>query len=182
MCQWIKKYHDIHDNGGEYDAIGRRGGQDLHYILGGAKVAVMPKAGVKPAANPRPPTATTQPRAKPTPATTNKFGGGGGGASSAQVTKLEGQVAELQSNNQILDKEREFYFSKLRLIEEMIQKNGYEEHPLGDTVLKILYAGEDEEMDIDPSGDLIISAGGQRIVHSVQKADQKGDADKEMQE
>lgn len=20
MCQWIKKYHDIHDNGNEYDA------------------------------------------------------------------------------------------------------------------------------------------------------------------
>ena len=43
-----------------------------------------------------------------------------------------------------MDKEREFYFSKLRLIEEMIQKNGYETDPLGDTVLKILYAGEDE--------------------------------------
>ena len=124
----------------------------------------MPKAGQKAVAPHRPPTATTQPRAKPA-AATNKFGGGG--ASSANVTKLEGQVAELQSNNQILDKEREFYFSKLRLIEEMIQKNGYEEHPLGDTVLKILYAGEDEEMDIDASGDLIISAAGQRIVHTV---------------
>ena len=94
-------------------------------------------------------------------------------------------MAELQSNNQILDKEREFYFSKLRLIEEMIQKNGYEAHPLGDTVLKILYAGEDEEMDIDPSGDLIISAGGQRIVHTVEKQADfiKGKADNhDMQE
>ena len=121
MCQWIKKYHDIHDNGTEYDGLARRNGQDLHYILGGAKVHVMGKAGVKAPVVHRPPTATTQPRAKPTPAATNKFGGGAtGGASAAQVTKLEGQVAELQSNNQILDKEREFYFSKLRLIEEMI--------------------------------------------------------------
>jgi len=27
-------------------------------------------------------------------------------------------------------------------------------------VLKVLYAGEDEEMDIDANGDLLISAGG----------------------
>jgi len=120
MCQWIKKYHDIHNNGEQYDAVGRRGGQDLHYILGGNKVGAMPKAGVKAAPVHRPPTATTQPRAKATPASsTNKFGGGGG-ASAAQIASLEAQVTELQGNNGILDKEREFYFSKLRLIEEMI--------------------------------------------------------------
>ena len=89
------------------------------------------------------------------PSGTGKIGG------KAEMVVLETQVSELQANNQILDKEREFYFSKLRLIEEMIQKNGYEADPLGDTVLKILYAGEDEEMDINQDGDLIISAGGQ---------------------
>jgi len=51
----------------------------------------------------------------------------------------------------------------------MIQKNGFEAHPLGDTVLKILYAGEDEEMDINAGGDLVINAGGQTIVHKVEK-------------
>lgn len=128
----------------------------------------MPKAGSRASAQVnRPPTATTQPRAKPV---ANKFGGGASSAASnAKVQELEAQVTELQTNNGILDKEREFYFSKLRLIEEMIQKNGFENHPLGDTVLKILYAGEDEEMDIDPSGDLIITAGGQQIVHKVEK-------------
>lgn len=50
----------------------------------------------------------------------------------------------------------------------MIQKNGLEAHPLGDTVLKILYAGEDEEMDIDGTGNLVIKAGGQEIIHKVQ--------------
>jgi len=61
---------------------------------------------------------TTASENKPKVAT-NKFGGGGA-ASSAKVTALEAQVAEMQNNNTILDKEREFYFSKLRLIEEMI--------------------------------------------------------------
>jgi hypothetical protein len=49
----------------------------------------------------------------------------------------------------------------------MIQKNGLEAHPLGDTVLKILYAGEDEEMDIDGEGTLIIRSGGQEIIHKM---------------
>ena len=31
---------------------------------------------------------------------------------------------------------------------------------MGETVLKILYAGEDEGMDIDGNGDLVITAGG----------------------
>lgn len=25
FCQWIKKYHDLHDSGEEYDGAGRRG-------------------------------------------------------------------------------------------------------------------------------------------------------------
>jgi len=49
-------------------------------------------------------------------------------------------------NNEVLDKEREFYFGKLRLIEEIIQKKGFEGNAMGETVLKILYAGEDEEI------------------------------------
>ena len=93
-----------------------------------------------------------------------KFGGKG----SADTALLEKQMAELQSNNQTLDKEREFYFSKLRLIEEMITKNGLEANPVCDTVLKILYAGEDEEMDIAANGDLVIRAGGQEVIHPVQ--------------
>ena len=36
-------------------------------------------------------------------------------------------------------------------------------------MLKILYAGEDEEMDIDATGNLVIRAGGQEIIHKVDK-------------
>jgi hypothetical protein len=51
----------------------------------------------------------------------------------------------------------------------MIQKNGYEADVLGDTVLKILYAGEDEEMDINQEGALTIKAGGQELIHKIEK-------------
>lgn len=60
----------------------------------------------------------------------------------------------------------------------MIQKNGFEEDPLGDTVLKILYAGEDEEMDINGDGNIVISAGGQTLVHKIEKKE-KVEAKKE---
>ena len=167
MCQWIKKYFELHYSGQEYDPIARRNGQDLHYILGGAKVGA-PSGGAKKSAAPYRPPANNASTAVKTG--TTKFGGASGaagGKSKGEFDLLEKQVAELSNNNQILDKEREFYFGKLRLIEEMLQKNGVETHPLADSVLKILYAGEDEEMDVIANGDLIIKAGGQEIIHTM---------------
>ena len=65
MCQWIKKYFELHYSGQEYDPVARRNGQDLHYILGGAKVAGPTRGGAKPTTSyassstqNRPPTAT----------------------------------------------------------------------------------------------------------------------------
>jgi microtubule-associated protein, RP/EB family len=50
--------------------------------------------------------------------------GGGSVASSAKVTELEGQIQELKLVNDTLDKERDFYFSKLRDIEMLLQAKG----------------------------------------------------------
>ena len=36
----MKKFFELKYNGQAYDAVGRRKGQDLYYILGGGKVAV----------------------------------------------------------------------------------------------------------------------------------------------
>ena len=44
-----------------------------------------------------------------------KFGGG-----SEDIKALQEQISELKMNNDTLDREREFYFSKLRDIEEML--------------------------------------------------------------
>ena len=57
-------------------------------------------------------------------------------------------------NNDTLDREREFYFGKLRDIEEMLQKRGLESDVLGSEVLKILYASEEEQVIVDEKGNL----------------------------
>jgi len=63
----------------------------------------------------------------------------------------------LKANNDTLDKEREFYFGKLRDIEEMLQKRGLDTDALGGEILKILYASEDELVHVDDKGALRIS-------------------------
>lgn len=96
MCQWIKKYFEIHYSGQEYDPVARRGGQDLHYILGGNKVNNMAKAGGSRAntgtTGYRPPTASQK---KTTTTITRTIKS----SNNADVELLEKQVAELSSNN-----------------------------------------------------------------------------------
>ncbi len=46
------------------------------------------------------------------------------GVGAAEIKQFEGQIEELKMNNDTLDREREFYFGKLRDIEEMLQKRG----------------------------------------------------------
>ena len=66
----------------------------------------------------------------------------------------------MKMNNDTLDREREFYFGKLRDIEEMLQKRGLDQDPLGSEVLKILYASEEEIVNVDEKGLLTISQNG----------------------
>ena len=56
--------------------------------------------------------------------------------------------------------EREFYFTKLRDIEILLQAHGGEksENPLSQDVLKILYASEEEKVTVSNDGQLIITS------------------------
>ena len=45
FCQWIKRYFDLNYSGEPYNAVERRKGQALFYIMGGNKVAAPPKGG-----------------------------------------------------------------------------------------------------------------------------------------
>lgn len=55
-----------------------------------------------------------------------------GGGNSAAIEKYEQQIQELKLNHDTLSTEREFYFSKLRDIEILIQAQGGEnsENPM----------------------------------------------------
>jgi len=67
----------------------------------------------------------------------------------------------LKMNNDTLDREREFYFGKLRDIEEMLQKRGMDQDPLGSEILKILYASEEEQVTVNEKGELHITQAGE---------------------
>merc|ERR1719150_3480690 len=73
--------------------------------------------------------------------------GGGAAANSAKLRELEATVQEMRLQNDTLDKERDFYFTKLRDIEMLLQGRPMEAGPgndLSQDILKILYAAEDE--------------------------------------
>ena len=68
----------------------------------------------------------------------------------------------MKMSNETLDREREFYFAKLRDIEEMLQKKGLDSDPIGSEVLKILYASEQEVVKVDEKGVLTITQAGEK--------------------
>ena len=134
FCQWIKRYFDLNYSGEPYNALQRRKGQDIFYIMGGNKVAPpQKKAGMgggtgktyvgKPGAGANGAGGSSG-YGPPGGAVKKSIGGGAGGASAAELKQMEEWVNELKMNNDTLDREREFYFGKLRDIEEMLQKRG----------------------------------------------------------
>lgn len=119
FCQWLKAYFEKNYNGEPYDAVGRRKGQDLFY-LGGATVAPVkksapgeaPKKSVATTAGGM--TAATKPKTVVSKEEVKTSEGAG-------ASELQAKIQELKLVNDTLDKERDFYFSKLRDIEMLLQ-------------------------------------------------------------
>lgn len=108
FLQWTKKYWDQYYPGGDYDAVGRRKG-----VAAGGAPALPPSASrTSGAASGARKPAGGAPRA-------NSRQAGVGGAASAV---LQQKNAELMETVQGLERERDFYFSKLRDIELLIQQ------------------------------------------------------------
>lgn len=111
FLQWSKRYWDQYFPGGDYDPISRRKGAGG---VGGAMSAGTPRAAPATSAARRPAAGAGAPRAG-----SRQAGGVGGGAASAA---LQAKNAELMETVQGLERERDFYFSKLRDIELLIQQ------------------------------------------------------------
>lgn len=63
-------------------------------------------------------------------------------------------------NMDTVEQERDLYFAKLRDIELLLQLNESGKTPLTESILKILYASENDKVVIDESGTLNIVEGG----------------------
>jgi RP/EB family microtubule-associated protein len=109
FLQWSKRYWDQHFPGGEYDAVARRRGS----------------GAPPPASAPAPRTSAGAGAARrgTTPSGGAKVGGAraiGGGAGASAALQQENNT--LKETVQGLERERDFYFSKLRDIELLIQQ------------------------------------------------------------
>lgn len=137
FLQWVKKYWDQHYPGGEYDAVGRR------------KASGAP-GGAAPVAAPRAASSNSRRGVTPTTSTSRapRVAAAAGGAGTATAA-LQQEIATQKEAIAGLEKERDFYFAKLRDIELLLQ-TAIEENPEiekeEDTLVKhiqgILYSTE----------------------------------------
>jgi len=154
FLQWFKKFFDANYGGQDYDALAMRGGEEVGSggkparPVGAGRPAPGGMSGMpkrSPAQRPAPAAARPPPRA---PA--NGGMGVGGGRSNgvsagaqAQIEDLTTQVLEMKLTVEGLEKERDFYFGKLRDVEVMCQENEAEGGEIIRKVLDILYQTED---------------------------------------
>ncbi|XP_017773542.1 PREDICTED: microtubule-associated protein RP/EB family member 1 isoform X3 [Nicrophorus vespilloides] len=142
FLQWFKKFFDANYDGSGYDALEARGGISIgsgandhhHHHGGGGLVAKQPPAHL----SRQVPTKVNAVR--PTPV--SKQASVGSRGDTGKVDELNNTVVELKVTIEGLEKERDFYFGKLRDIEVMCQENE-EGNPIIQKILDVLYATED---------------------------------------
>merc|ERR1719383_1239559 len=151
FLQWFKKFFDANYGGQPYDALDARGGEEIaSSARAPASRAMAPKVSSgmpkrSPAARPA---VNSRPAARP-------MGGGGGGGGmrsqnggisadvQAQMDDLNTQILEMKLTIEGLEKERDFYFGKLRDVEVLCQENESVDGEVVRKVLDILYQTED---------------------------------------
>ncbi|KAJ0064139.1 hypothetical protein NL108_001018 [Boleophthalmus pectinirostris] len=135
FVQWFKKFFDANYSGSEYDAIAARQGQDSVSVPTPAPTQNKPVKKALSQGAPRPPVAKVAPKMvspgskKPT-------------AESQEQQELLNQVSELKATIADMEKERDFYFNKLRSIEMLCQEQG-EDDPTLRQIVEILYATDE---------------------------------------
>jgi microtubule-associated protein, RP/EB family len=148
FLQWVKKYWDTYYQGASsYDPVSRRNSKKP---TGSTSTVTKPAARTAPVQT-RPvakPTVVAAPRAQPTPKK-QPAKAVVPPQKTADDSMLQKQVTQLQLTVDALEKERDFYFSKLRdveiLVQNQVDEGGENTEMVGlcQQVLDILYKTED---------------------------------------
>merc|ERR1719474_268792 len=143
FLQWFKKFFDANYDGTPYDAFVERGeiplGQGLlkaQQPLHGSRGSITRQSSQKSPVTPRRRQATRQ--------QSRAYSAGHDvvtAAARAKIEDLTQQAVEMKLTIEGLEKERDFYFGKLRDVEMIVQDNNNGE--MGKAVLDVLYATEE---------------------------------------
>ncbi|CAB3381420.1 Hypothetical predicted protein [Cloeon dipterum] len=143
FLQWFKKFFDANYAGNHYDPVAAR--EDFGAT---SSVSANPDARAKPA----PPASTTSRKVSSGDAPASRIQpmkrsnvGAGGAASESKLSELTSQLAEMKLTTEALEKERDFYFGKLRDIEVLCQEAQPGDDSLVDKITQILYATEKDQ-------------------------------------
>lgn len=144
FLQWFKKFFDAnHSRTEPYDALTIRGGETMGSGGNNAQHGTNTKRTTPRDVNSARPAARTVNKVQPyrPPA---KTGTGGNRGDSGKIEELSAQLMELKMSLEGLEKERDFYFGKLRDIEVMCQECDNDDPPtIVQKILEVLYATED---------------------------------------
>lgn len=150
FIQWFKKFFDANYDGKEYDPLQTRQGQEGTPSPNPGPQRTSPTA-IKTV--PAPPRQINSAPVKRAPPMTRNGG-------DAEIIELNQQLLDLKLTVDGLEKERDFYFSKLRDIELICQEHEGENSTTLSKIMDILYATEDgfappedEEVVDSPQGD-----------------------------
>ncbi|XP_072528879.1 microtubule-associated protein RP/EB family member 3b [Salminus brasiliensis] len=148
FVQWFKKFFDANYDGKEYDPQAARQGQEITPPPNPGPQRTSP-TGPKNLSTPQRP-----PSSAPSAGLRRNIPMLRNGGSDAEIMELNQQLMDLKLKVDGLEKERDFYFSKLRDIELICQENESENNPVLGKIVDILYATEagfappeDEEID-----------------------------------
>ncbi|KAJ2843797.1 microtubule integrity protein mal3 [Coemansia erecta] len=162
LLQWFKRFWDSYSSGMPYDALGRRNGKpagpvDAHRPMSSASSARSSSAGAYRA---RPgPQGAARAGARPLVGAAARGAAvrpgsrtvAGAGSSQQQVQDLGRQLGEAKAMIETAEKERDFYFLKLREIEVYLQSNefvaGSELEAMAKHIQGILYSTDEGDVE-----------------------------------
>lgn len=157
FIQWFKKFFDANYDGKEYDPVQARQGQDaIPPPDPGEQIFNLPKkshqAASSPTAGATRASATTPKSMTPSsrPSSAKKIPAPSAPAKGekeleVQVIQLNEQVNTLKLALEGVEKERDFYFGKLREVEVLCQDQGEESAQFVERLMEVLYSADDQE-------------------------------------